>query len=158
MTIPHPRQSVGQIVWAGFILTLLLLAAIAAVSYESLRLSERSSTRLADESVVRAAIATNMERSLAAVQYDLTVYSLAQKPSAFEDGQQRLGAFERYLGQARSLGARFPEPTRSATAVRALQAALPEFRRQVQQLHALRAAIATRCSTSCCSSRFRRFG
>lgn len=138
-----PRHSVGQIIWAGFAVLLLVFAGTAALSYSSLRLSRQSSAKLADESVVRAAVSANMVRALSTVQYDVTVFSLANKPQAYDDGRKQLDEFQRYLAQAAVLSERHPEQERFVAAVRELQAALPDFRAQAQQLHTLRGEIAT---------------
>ncbi len=138
-----PRQSVAQIIWAGFAVLLLAFAATAALSYTALRQSKRSSARLADESVVRAAVAGNMQRALAAVQYDLTVFSLASKGPAYDDGRKRLDEFQRYLTQAAEISAQHPEQARFVAAVRDLQATLPAWRAQAETLHTLRGEIAS---------------
>ncbi|HVU32999.1 MAG TPA: methyl-accepting chemotaxis protein [Opitutaceae bacterium] len=136
------RRSVAQIVWGGFTILILLLAAIAVFSYSALSRSERSSSRLADESAVRAAVAGAMERELASVQYDLTVFSLTTKPDALVDGRNHLALFQRTLAKAAQLAAAHPEETRFTIMVRQLQGATPGFQAQAERLAALRAAIA----------------
>ncbi len=138
-----PRSSVVQIVWGGFLVLLLLLAALAALSHSSLALSRASSARLAEQSVARAAIAADMQRALSAVRYDLTVFSLANRAEAYADGTRQLQEFERDLGHALALSRRHPEEARFASAIADLESALPTFRKEVDRLHGLRGEIAT---------------
>lgn len=135
------RLSVGQIVWAGFAVLLALMAGIAAFAYGSLRSSRISSARLADESAVRAEIASQMERALHAVQYDLTVFSLAAKPAAYDAGIQHLGEFEKVFGQAVRLSEAHPENTAFQADVAGLKSLMPQIRAEAEELHTLRTAI-----------------
>lgn len=142
MKFHHPqRQSVTGIIWAGFGLLFLLLTAIAALSYRSLRLSEQNSARLAHESVVRAQIASAMERALSMVQYDVSMFSLSTAPSAYADGEKQLLEYEKSLGAAAALTEQHPGHERLAATIHELGARLPEFKAKTEELHTLRGAI-----------------
>lgn len=141
MSMKLPRQSVHQIIWAGFTILWLLVAAIAVLAYSSLSFSRRSSTRLATESVVHAEIGGNMMRALAGVQYNITVFSLAGQPEAYTEGARRLDEFQLWLGRARR-AVQEGERSKLADAVQQLDAVLPEYRREIETLHALRGEIA----------------
>ena len=121
---------------------LLLLAAIAAVSYSSLRLSRASSSRLAEDSVVRATIANNLERALSAAQYQVTAYTIGGKAEAFDLARRRLSDFQRELGRAVRLSEPLPVPDPFRVAARELQAQLPGFQAETDRLRELRSAIA----------------
>jgi methyl-accepting chemotaxis protein len=142
MTTKVPRQSVHQIIWAGFAVLWLLVAAIAVLAYSSLSFSRRSSSRLATESVVHAAIGGNMMRALAGAQYHIAVFSLAGQQEAYAEGVKRLEEFQRWLTRARRETERQTDRSKFAEAVQPLESALPEYRAKIETLHALRADIA----------------
>jgi methyl-accepting chemotaxis protein len=118
------------------------LAAIAAVSYTCLNLSKESSARLANESVLRAVIASDLERSLRSVQYQLTVFSLANQPDAFAEGQKHLSEFKTSLTQAADLSGQHPDSVEFADSVATLQTALTAYSDEAAKLKVVHDAIA----------------
>lgn len=136
------RLTVGQSIWIGFGVLLLLLTAIAGVSYSYLRMSMASSAQLAADSVVRASIAANMERSLAASLDDIRVFSLAKRPGSFEEGMKKLDEFYTHLTEAQTLGRRYAGPRGFGESIRELETHAKTLRAEAQDLHGLRGKIA----------------
>jgi len=134
---------VGQIVWIGFGVLLLLLAALAAGAHYYRSLSRASSVRLAEESVVRATLATDMERTLRGVRDNLTTFCLANQADAYDRGRRQLGDSELHVAAAAALSQRSPQNEVFAAAVRKLTAGLPAYRAEGEALHLLRGEIAT---------------
>jgi len=142
MTMAFRRLTVGQTLWFGFGLLLAMLAILASVSYSYLGISRASSTRLADESVVRAQIASDMERALAGAQDSLRVYHLTNRPGSYEQGFARLKDFQGDLARAEDLVGKGLVPPGFAESVSELGRRAQVFRSEAEALHALRGQIA----------------
>ena len=121
------RLTVGQTLWFGFGLLLAMLAILASVSYSYLGISRASSTRLADESVVRAQIASDMERALAGAQDSLRVYHLTNRPGSYEQGFARLKDFQGDLARAEDLVGKGLVPPGFAESVGGTRPPCPSF-------------------------------
>ena len=136
------RFTVGQTLWFGFGLLQAMLAILASVSYSYLKASRAISTRLAEESVVRAQIAADMERTLAGAQDSLRVYHLTNRPGSYEQGFAHLKDFQGDLARAEELVGKGLVPPNLAESVAELGRRAQVFRSEAEELHVLRGRIA----------------
>jgi methyl-accepting chemotaxis protein len=83
-----------------------------------------------------------MERSLRSVQYRLTVFSLANQPDAYAEGQKHLSDFKASLSRAAELSRQHPDSTDFADSVASLQTALTAYSDETAQLKAVHDEIA----------------
>jgi len=137
-----PKRTISQTVWLGYGLLLVLLTAIAGVSYYCLDFSKASSSKLAGESVVRAAIASDMERSLRGVQYSMTVFALAYRADAFDQGLRHLGELRSALAKAELLSREHPGSEAFTRSMTALRAGYGQYAAAAGELKRLRGEIA----------------
>jgi methyl-accepting chemotaxis protein len=144
MATKLPRQSVGQIIWLGFGLLLLLLAAISGVAVFNLLRSQRASELLANESVARAMRAVEMERDLRDAQSELMVFSLANQPATYDRAMARLADFERQLARAETATTAVAAENNPAftAGLAQLRAASMPYRASAQRLREIRGQIA----------------
>lgn len=141
MNLKLSRRPVGELVWSGFALLLILLAAIGGTSVWNLRQSQTASARLADQSVLRASLAADLERNLREVQSHFVAFSITGRRESLDSGLANLAAFERQLARATAVAADRDESARFADTARKLRTGAAAYRASIERLRDVRTQI-----------------
>ncbi|MFI5336100.1 MAG: methyl-accepting chemotaxis protein [Opitutales bacterium] len=143
MSANHAQPAVHKTIWAGYLFILLMLIGLAVLAYGSLSRSRASSSRLAEESVVRTELATKLERSLSGLQYNLTVFGLGNKTEQFAEALLQLDHLQLQLAQARALITPHADLSGFGAAVQELGTLLPTYKAKALELKSQRERIAS---------------
>lgn len=143
MNITFSRHSVSSLVWSGFALLLLLMAAIGGISVWNLRESQAASVHLANQSVRRAALASSLERELREVQSQLVAFGITAQPPAFDAATTHLAAFDRELDQAGAVASAQREVAGFNISIDKLRTGAAAYRQSIERLHDIRSRIAS---------------